>query len=131
MNIQALNASPTLGRRQVPRNNNVSFSGSPKIKTGNLGETGRNVSGAFRTLGGRIRVGTSFIAQKVVKGAKASVDFLKRAFQNARNGLGTFVAKSKKFNKIKIFATALTAIVAGGFAIKEVNDIVTKSNPER
>ena len=54
----------------------------------------------------------------------------KKSTLKAKDSVAEFVAKNKGVKGIKIAATVLTAFVAAGFAIKELYDIVTKSNPE-
>lgn len=63
-----------------------------------------------------------------LKGAKTKVvDTLK----GAKDGIVKFAKEHKGAKGVKLAATVLTAVVAGGFAIKEIYDIATKSNPER
>lgn len=101
MNISAINASSTLGRPQVPRNN-VSFSGRKEVL--------HNAGEAVKRTGGRAKNGI--------------VNF----FRNAKVAIDNFVKNNKGARGVKIAATALTAVVAGGFAVKEMHDIATDSN---
>lgn len=120
MNIQALNSSATLGRRQVPRNNDVAF--GKKIKLNK-----EKVEGAKTATKGIIRT----VGSKIADGAKAAGKILKNSFSKAKQTGAKFVSEHKGAKGVKFAAAALTAVVAGGFAIKEIYDIVTKSNPER
>lgn len=123
MNISAINASASLGRRQVPRNN-VSF--GKKIDIHNVASKNVVTKNAAK-LGQNIKNAALFVGKKVSSGAKKAVGGIKKTFANIKN-----VAKDNKGVKgIKIAATALTAIVAGAFATKEIHDIATKTNPER
>lgn len=101
MNISAINASSTLGRPQVPRNN-VSFSGRKEVL--------HNAGEAVKQTGRRAKNGI--------------VNF----FKNSKVAIENFVQNNKGAKGVKKIAAVLTAIVAGGFAIKEMHDIVTGSN---
>ncbi len=118
MNIQALNANPTLGRRQVPRNNNVSFGAKLNRETLNGAK-----DAALNTLG--------TVKNKAGNGAKKAFEAVSAAASQGAQKVAKFISEHKGAKGIKLVATALTAIVAGAFAIKEIYDIVTKSNPER
>lgn len=63
-----------------------------------------------------------------LKGAKTKVV---ETFKGAKDGIVKFAKEHKGAKGVKLAAAALTAVVAGGFAIKEIYDIATKSNPER
>lgn len=67
-------------------------------------------------------------ALDALKGAKAKVV---ETFKGAKDGIVKFAKEHKGAKGVKLAAAALTAVVAGGFAIKEIYDIATKSNPER
>lgn len=107
MNINAingLNANPTLGRRQVPRSN-VSF-------------------------GASIDAPVKETAKKAVSGGKKVADKISDALKASKDAIVDFASKHKGKKAIKPIAVGLTALVAGGFAIKELHDIVTRSNPK-
>ncbi len=130
MNIQAINASPVLGRRQVPRNN-VSFGKKMEIKNQHIKNAGETVSNVAKKTGETIGNTAKFIAAEVKKGAGVFSEAAVRGFKKGKQNVANFIANHKGTKGVKLVATALTAIVAGGFAIKEVYDIATKSNPER
>ena len=148
MNIQAINASATLGRRRVPSANSaVSFKGSvkqtavdgAKAAKGTISNAFKNVKGfvlntvpnVLKTAASKVKKGTGFLGSKVLDGAKVVGGAFKKGTLKAKDSVADFVAKNKGAKGVKIAATALTAVVATGFAIKEIYDIVTKSNPER
>ena len=146
MNIQAINASPTLGRRQVPRANNVSFGNNindtaktaAKSKAailnslsnakGRVKDAAGQLPDAAKNLGSRIKQGFIFISSKALDGLRVVKGAAKNGFTRAKGVVGDFIKNHKGAKGIKIAATALTAVVAGGFAIKELYDIITKSN---
>lgn len=120
MNIQAINANPTLGRRQVPRNNSVSFGKKLNVKNEHIKNAGDAVSDAAKLVARKAKRGFEVVSQAVSNGVKSG-----------KKSAAEFASKHKGAKGVKIAATAITAVVAGGFAIKEVYDIATKSNPER
>ena len=146
MNIQAINASATLGRRRVP-SANVSFKGSAeqtveaaangaKSAGSNAFKSVKNfafntVPNALKTAASNVKKAAGFLGSKVLDGAKVVGGAFKKGTLKAKDSVADCVAKNKGAKGVKIAATALTAVVATGFAIKELYDIVTKSNPER
>ncbi len=147
MNIQAINASPTLGRRQVPRANNVSFgnniNGAAKtaakskgaaLKNGLSNAAGfvknivKNIPDAVKKLGGKIKEGAAFAGSKVLDGFKTVIGATQKGYTKASGKIADFVNNHKGAKGVKIAAMALTSVVAGAFALKELYDIITKSN---
>lgn len=124
MNIQAVNANSTLGRRRVPSSNNVSFQGGAKDAAP---AAANSAKGAASKVAGAI----TFAGSKALSGAKTAGGAIKKGALKAKDTVAEFVAKNKGAKGVKIAATALTAAVATGFAVKELYDIITKSNSER
>lgn len=74
------------------------------------------------------------IEQTVEQTVETNKKFGARALdtlKGAKDGIVKFAKEHKGAKGVKLAATVLTAVVAGGFAIKEIYDIATKSNPER
>ena len=72
-----------------------------------------------------------FSAEDRVSMIKESISKFKNVSVDSYSGLTMEYAKNKGAKGVKIAATALTAAVATGFAVKELYDIITKSNSER
>ena len=130
MNIQAVNVSPTLGRRQVPRNS-VSFGNNVQVDANQVKKIENGAKNFASNIWKNIKNGANFVVSKVASLAKTTEKLAKRSFKKAKKTVGDFIENNKGAKGFKIAATGLTVIVAGSFAIKEVYDIVTKSNPER
>lgn len=124
MNIQAVNANSTLGRRRVPSSNNVSFQGGTK-------ETVEAAAKGVKNAASKVAGAITFAGSKALSGAKTAGGAIKKGALKAKDTVAEFVAKNKGAKGVKIAATALTAAVATGFAVKELYDIITKSNSER
>lgn len=56
---------------------------------------------------------------------------IKKGFTKGKDAAAKFIAEHKGAKGVKLAAIGLTVVVAGGFAIKELHDIITKSNPEK
>lgn len=117
-NISAFNANASSGlnRPQVPRNNSsVSFKGA-------AGSTVEQAAQAVVKKSFKKKAGDFF------KGAGAGIQ---NAWKSGKDAALKFIAEHKGVKGVKLAALGLTVLLAGGFAVKEIHDIVTKSNPER
>ncbi len=146
MNIQAVNANSTLGRRRVPSSNNVSFQGGAEETVEAAAKGVKNAASSVvegvkdaapaaansaKGAASKVAGAITFAGSKALSGAKTAGGAIKKGALKAKDTVAEFVAKNKGAKGVKIAATALTAAVATGFAVKELYDIITKSNSER
>lgn len=71
------------------------------------------------------------LGERISQASKALKESASKKLHSAGEAISKFAAEHKSAKGVKLAATVLTAVVAGGFAIKEIYDIATKSNPER
>ena len=71
------------------------------------------------------------LGERISQASKALKESASKKLHSAGEAISKFAAEHKGAKGVKLAATVLTAVVAGGFAIKEIYDIATKSNPER
>lgn len=187
MNISAINANPTLGRPQVPRKNNVAFTGTQETVEAGAKETKkaapaifgtiknaalkvfgavkkfftemvpgffRGIAAHFKPSKEQVKAGGEALAEAAAQGAETAAKtveaapkkklgrtildglgsagkHIKKTAGTAKDAVVKFFQNNKGAKGVGLAATVFTALVAGGFAIKEIHDIATKSNPER
>lgn len=139
MNVSSINSysNTQITRPRVPRNN-VSFSGSvpPEVEQ-TAKETYKGVKGFFKGIGSSIANGAKTAGTSIKEGAQNAGNATCEIMRNTKKVITETAqdtvkyAKGSKENKIKLAVLGVTTLLTTGFALKEIHDIITKSNPDR